>query len=212
MLGYRRADMLSALHGLGRFIVLTRTSSELRGPVFAFADGGWRISDSMVAFPYADDYSFAILQSALHTAWFREKCTTLETRLTYTARTVGGHFPWPQNPDPSAVAAVAEAAAAIIEHRALAFGLGTTLAAQYDVLRRPGRSTLRQLHQRLDQAVLDVYGFDSAGDLLGQLLALNHDVAQRERHKEPVTRPGLPPGQPIGSLSVSSWRFPRPTL
>jgi len=208
MLAYRRAEMLMALAGLPRYIVLTRTSSELRGPVFSFVDPRWRISDSAVAFPFSDDYSFGILQSQLHTAWFREKCTTLETRLTYTSRTVGDHFPWPQDPDRVAVERVANAAAEIIEHRAKAFRIGGNLASQYDVLRRPGRSRLRDLHSELDAAVMDIYGFDPEFDVLSQLLAQNHLVAQREADGERVTKPG-----PVaGTGMVSSWCFPVPRL
>ncbi|MCE0487371.1 DNA methyltransferase [Ornithinimicrobium sediminis] len=208
MLGYRRADMLEALDGFPRYIALTRTSSELRGPVFTFVDPGWHISDSAVAFPFADDYSLGILQSNLHTEWFREKCTTLETRLTYTAKNVGGHFPWPQDPHPDAAERVARAAAAIVDHRAAAFGDGRTLAQQYDVLRRPGRSTLRDLHTELDSAVLEAYGLDPAIDVLTQLLALNHLVAERERAGEAVTRPGAV----NCNCTFSNWAFPAPEL
>lgn len=204
----RRGDLLAAIDGLPRYIALTRTSSELRGPVFSFVDPKFRPSDGVVAFPFSDDYSLGILQSALHTEWFREKCTTLETRLTYTALTVGAHFPWPQNPPPEAVDRVAQAAAAIVDHRAESFRLGVPLARQYDVLRRPGRARLRDLHDELDAAVLEVYGFDPEVDVLAQLLALNHLVAEREKDGEPVTRPG-----PVhGAGMESTWAFPAPEL
>jgi hypothetical protein len=39
-------------------------------------------------------------------------------------------------------------------------------------VRQPGRSRLRDLHEALDRAVLDVYGFDPGEDLLAQILAL----------------------------------------
>lgn len=208
MLGYRRAEMLEALEKLPRYIVLTRTSSELRGPVFSFVDPRFHISDSAVAFPFSDDYSLGVLQSKLHTDWFREKCTTLETRLTYTSKNVGGHFPWPQDPTVEIVDRVAQAAAKIVEHRAKSFSMGVTLAQQYDVLRRPGKSTLRDLHAELDSAVMDAYGFDPHADVLAQLLALNHVLAERERAGDAVTRPG--PAQ--GSGMVSTWAFPVPTL
>lgn len=208
LLGYRREDMLKALEGLPRYIALTRTSSELRGPIFSFVDPRFRPADSAVAFPFYDDYSLGIFQSSLHTAWFREKCTTLETRLTYTSKSVGGHFPWPQDPTPEAVERVGQAAAAIVEHRADAFRLGVSLAKQYDVLRRPGRSGLRDLQEELDAVVIEAYGFDPDVDVLAQLLALNHLVAEKEKNGEPVTRPG-----PVnGAGMISTWAFPAPEL
>jgi hypothetical protein len=44
----------------------------------------------------------------------------------------------------------------------------------------------------LDKAVTIAYGFDGEGDLLTQLLALNLEVASREKRGEPVQAPGLP--------------------
>ena len=144
----------------------------------------------------------------MHVLWFRERCTTLETRLTYTSKTIFEAFPWPQSPAEADVSRVAEAAAKIVEHRAAALGQGVTLAAQYNVLREPGRSKLRGLHDRLDAAVLQAYEFDPSVDALTQLLSLNLEVAQREKDGEPVTPPG-----PVGDkCRISDWRLAPPLL
>jgi hypothetical protein len=58
---------------------------------------------------------------------------------------------------------------------------GITLGEQYDSLRQPGRSRLRDLHDALDRAVLKVYGFDPDEDLLAQLLALSLSLAELEQ-------------------------------
>jgi hypothetical protein len=55
---------------------------------------------------------------------------------------------------------------------------------------------LRDIHERLDNAVLAAYGFSPKTDLLDQLLDLNHTVAQRIVSNEPVTAPGIPPNYP----------------
>ena len=49
-----------------------------------------------MVFPFADDYSFGILQSGIHWAWFTAKCSTLTERFRYTSDTVFDTFPWPQ--------------------------------------------------------------------------------------------------------------------
>lgn len=203
----RRPDYLAAIEGKPRYIALTRTSSELRGPVFSFVDGRFRLADSAVAFPYSDDYSFGVLQSIVHVTWFRERCTTLETRLTYTLKSVFRSFPWPQSPTQDEVSRVATAAAEIVNHRAASFRLGYPLADQYDALRRPGRSTLRDLHEELDAAVLSAYGFGTDEDLLPQILELNLLVAQKEAEGHIVTAPGA---QPWGG-EASTWAWPAPT-
>lgn len=128
--------------------------------VFTFVDAAVHPGDTVVAFTLADDYSFGILQSHAHRAWFEARCTTLETRLAYTSGTVFDPFPWPQQPAPATVTAVTHAAAALLDHRANATAGGTSLAQLYDVLRRPGRSALRTLHNDLDAAVLAAYDFD----------------------------------------------------
>lgn len=202
----RRGELMSAVNGMDRYVALTRTSSELRGPVFAFVDGSFHIEDSAVAFPFDDDYSMGILQSTVHKTWFRERCTTLETRLTYTLNSVFRTFPWPQEPTLQQVNRIAEASASVTEHVGRGFGRGSTLAAQYDVMRRPGDSALRRLHEDLDRAVIDAYGFDPDEDLLTQILELNLLVAQRESEGLDVT----PPGPRGATATPSTWRWPAP--
>jgi len=204
----RRGDYLDAIDGLTRYVALTRTSSEERGPVFAFIDGRFHIDDSVVAFPYDDDYSLGILQSIVHTTWFRERCTTLETRLTYTLGTVFRSFPWPQSPSQDAVDRVAAAMALINLHRSQQFSLGYSLAQQYDALRTPGHSTLRGMHAMLDAAVAEAYGFDTTQNLLTQIFELNLLLAQKEREGQTVTGPGPRPT----SATPSTWFWPAPTL
>lgn len=204
----RRADYLDAVSGMDRYIALSRVSSESRVPIFSFVDGAFHIEDSMVAFPFDDDYSFGVLQSEPHLTWFRERCSTLETRLRYTLTTVFNSFPWPQHPSAEARDRVATAGAAIVNHRAKSFNLGYSLASQYDVLRRPGKSELRDLHEELDQAVLSAYGFDPDEDLLTQIFELNLLVATKEAEGDEVTGPGSQPTR----ISPSAWRWPAPSL
>jgi hypothetical protein len=193
---------------LDRYIAISRVSSDLRGPIFSFVDGSFHIEDSMVAFAYDDDYSFGILQSAPHITWFRQRCSTLETRLRYTLSTVFNSFPWPQDPTEAARNKVAAAAAAIVNHRAKSFGLGYGLASQYDVLLKPGHSDLRDLHTALDSAVLEAYGFDPDEDLLTQVFELNLVLAAKEAAGEAITGPGPQPFD----VAPSTWSWPAPTL
>lgn len=206
MLWRRRMELLTALTGLNRYIAICRVAADARKPVFAFIDGSIRVDDGTVAFPMNDDYSLGILQSNLHERWFRARCSSLETRPRYTSRAVFETFPWPQDPDLVKAQAVADLAALINEERQSAFERGRPLATQYDVLRKPGKSRLRELHEDLDRAVLALYDFDPEVDLLAQLLALNHAVSIAEMRNETVTRPG----PPKGVESRSTWAFPSP--
>lgn len=173
MHSYRREELLRSLEGKERFIVVSRVASELRKPVFEFVPTAWRPSDAVQCFAWDDEYHLGVLQSSLHEAWFRERCSTLKSDLRYTSKTVFNSFPWPQNPSGAAVADVEAATTAIVELRTKYSNLGRSLAQQYATLRDPGSNPLRDAHTALDAAVINLYGFDPADDLLSQLLALN---------------------------------------
>jgi hypothetical protein len=66
------------------------------------------------------------------------------------------------------------------------------LRALYRTLELPGANPLKDAHAALDEAVMTAYGFSAKKDLLGQLLALNLDVAARIERNEQVTAPGVP--------------------
>lgn len=207
-LAWRRDDYFAAKTGVRRYVVLPRVASHQRMPVFTFVDGAFNITDSCVSFPFEDDYSLGILQSSAHITWFRERCSTLKTDLRYTSKSVFQSFPWPQSPSPEDVASVAEASKAIVEHRGTQFRLGYSLGAQYDVLRKPGKSTLRTLHETLDAAVFKAYGFDPSEDVLTQTLELNLLVSERQSRGDSVTGPGAQPTL----VSPSLWSWPAPAL
>jgi len=62
----------------------------------------------------------------------------------------------------------------------------------YRTLELPGKSSLRDAHAALDEAVLKAYGFSAKKPILAQLLDLNLTIAAREKAGEPVTAPGIP--------------------
>jgi hypothetical protein len=186
---YRRADFLAAVDGLDRYIGVSRVASEERLPVFTFIDSSIRPSDAMQCLSADDDYTFGIVQSSLHAAWLRARCSTLESRFRYTTKTIWHSYPWPQDPSDSKIDAVVDAASRLLKLREERLEIDISLVQQYDSLRLPGQNSLRIAHQRLDDAVRDAYGF-SAGDPLQQLLDLNLELARRESAGEPVRGPG----------------------
>lgn len=174
---YRRQDMLTAFENIDRYIALSRVAAEGRATVFCFVDTSIRPDDSLAVIALDDDYSFGVLSSSLHRAWFDERCSKLETRPRYTPTTVWDSFPWPANPSTAEVAKIAGVSKKIIDQRASYLAQGATLKGMYDALRQPGASPLRSLHEELDAAVMDCYGFSDADDKLAQMLALNLAVA-----------------------------------
>src|SRR5262249_44848370 len=101
---------MAAIAPLPRYVACARVTKR---PIFEFISTRIHPDTQLIVFPFPDDYSFGILQSGLHWAWFTAKCSTLTERFRYTSDTVFDTFPWPQSPKPAHVAAVAAVAVAL---------------------------------------------------------------------------------------------------
>lgn len=189
-LGWRRGDMVNAISGLSRYIALSRVSVRTRPSIYAFVSTEIRPADALSVFAFEDDYSFGILNSSFHRAYFEERCSKMRVDLRYTSRTVFDTYPWPQAPTEEAIEMVVTAVERIISFRDERLVAGISLEKQYSSLRDPGRNPLRVLHENLDQAVAAAYGFSSEDDVLAQLLALNQSIAEEERRGVASRRPG----------------------
>jgi hypothetical protein len=198
LLSYPRGDLIAKLHSLNRYIACSRLTKR---PIFEFVASAIRPSDVVMVFPFEDDYSFGILQSGIHWAWFKARCSTFKADWRYTSNTVFDSFPWPQTPDTKQVAAVAKAAVAL---RALRRDLATrhdlSLRAMYASMEDPGKHPLKDAHAALDAAVRAAYGMGARKDPLAFLLDLNQACAEREANGESITGPGLPSGVPSKGL------------
>jgi hypothetical protein len=146
-----------------------------------------------MVFAFADDYSFGVLQSGIHWAWFTAKCSTLTERFRYTSDTVFDTFPWPQSPTLAQVKAVAEAARSLRAlRREIMQNNGWSLRDLYRTLETPGTNRLRDAHAALDSGVRAAYGMKATEDILAFLLKFNLDLAFKESAGESITPPGLP--------------------
>lgn len=201
-LSYPRGELMGKLSGLPRYIACPQVTKR---PTFEFISTEINPNAALVVFPFADDYTFGILQSAFHWEWFKARCSTLKGDFRYTSDTVFDSFPWPQSPDAKAVRAVADAARALRETRArIMTEHGWSLRDLYRAAEKPGRNPLTDAHAALDAAVLAAYGWAAKDDLLTALLALNATVAARIAAGQPVTAPGLPPGTPNPESFIST--------
>ncbi len=181
---------IAAIKTVPRYIAVSRVTKR---PIFEFVSSGIRPDNALVVFPFADDYSFGILSSGLHTAWFKARCSTLKGDFRYTSDTVFDTFPWPQSPTPGQIAEVAAAAVALRGlRREIMAQLGYSLRALYRTLDTPGANPLRAAHTRLDTAVRATYAMPKAADPLAFLLTLNLTLATKEKAGEKITPPGLP--------------------
>ncbi|MCY0992903.1 N-6 DNA methylase [Nannocystis sp. ILAH1] len=198
-LSWRRGEMLAAIAGLARYIACARVT---RRPIFEFVGRHIRPSDALVVFALADDYSFGVLQSALHWQWFTARCSTLKRDYRYTSSTVWGAFPWPQAPTAAQVHHIAAAARALRQVRAAEMERHHASRRElYRSLDTPGRTPLRDAHEALDEAVRAAY--DLRGDPLRFLLDLNLELAEQERAGHPIVGPGLAALSPSPELQAA---------
>jgi SAM-dependent methyltransferase len=189
-LSYPRSDLIKVLSALPRYIACARVTKR---PIFEVIDSRVRPNDMVVVFTFPDDYSFGLLQSGLHWAWFTARCSTLTERFRYTSDTVYYSFPWPQKPAEKAILAVADAAVALRGLRSeIMDKRGWSLRDLYRMLEKPGENPLRTAQATLDDAVRAAYGMGKDDDPLAFLLALNQRLASGEIPAEQATPPGLP--------------------
>ncbi|PCC72331.1 Type II restriction/modification system, DNA methylase subunit YeeA [Nannocystis exedens] len=198
-LSWRRGEMLAAIAALARYVACVRVT---RRPIFEFVSPQIRPSDALVVFALDDDYSFGVLQSALHWQWFTARCSTLKRDYRYTSSTVWGAFPWPQAPSARQISRIAEAARTLRQVRAAALERHDLSRRElYRTLDPPGPSPLRDAHEALDEAVRAAYGL--RGDPLRFLLDLNVELAERERSGQAIIGPGLAALAPDAALRAA---------
>jgi hypothetical protein len=146
-----------------------------------------------MVFAFEDDYSFGVVASSPHIAWYLAKCSTMKADPRYTTSSIWDTFPWPQSPSQKQVEAVAFAAQALRAARNRAMqDHRMSLRDLYRQMELPGKNVIKDLHAELDRAVLEAYGFDPHMDLLAQILHLNGEVATKEASRQRVQKPGLP--------------------
>lgn len=204
-LGWRRPDLIEAIRAKPRYIALSRVAVWTRQSVYAFVSPAIRPADALQVFAFDDDYSFGILHSTCHRAYFEERCSNMRVDLRYTPNTVWDTYPWPQAPSDEDVLAVARAAADLIEFRDEQIASGISLQKLYNSLRDPGSNKLRTLQEALDLAVMRAYGFDPEEEVLAQLLALNQSIAQQER--DGFSEPRAPGAYGLSGVRITSSRI-----
>jgi hypothetical protein len=184
-----RPEVISLLKTLPRYIACSRVTKR---PIFEFISPVVHPNEALVAFTFADDYSFGVLQSGIHWEWFKARCSTFKADFRYTSDTVFATFPWPQKPSAKQIRAVADAACELRAlRRQIMDANGWSLRDLYRTLETPGDNKLRDAHAALDTAVRATYGMKEKDDILAFLLKLNLELADKESKGESIAPPGL---------------------
>lgn len=186
-----RPELRSALTGKTRKIVTPEVSKHR---IFVWMPIQTLCNQQTLIFARDDDYFLGVLHSRPHELWARATGTQLrevESGFRYTPTTTFETFPcpWPPGQEPAGdprVAAIAEAARELVEQRDR--WLNPPDASEDELKRRTLTNLYNQrptwltlAHRRLDEAVLDAYGWPpdvGNEELLARLLALNGERAR----------------------------------
>lgn len=169
-------------------------------------------SHACFVFPVQEDRWLSVLQSRVHEVWARLLSSSLEDRLRYAPSDCFETFPFPE---PSAFARLDGIGAQLHEARAKYLSAnGVGLTTTYNRLKdeseqAPELVALRALHEKLDRAVLDAYGWHDVAvppfcapspeafstfedSVLDRLFALNEARAAEEARSSAASPPAKP--------------------
>ena len=198
--GRPRPDLRAAVDGLRRFIVTVETSKH---KPFVFLPADVCPDHKLYVVASDDAWILGVLSSRGHGVWALAAGGTLEDRPTWTNTTCFLPFPFPMATDLQR-ARIHDLGEALDAHRRHQQGLhpaltltgiynvldklrsGETLTAKDKLIHEQGVvSVLKQIHDDLDAAVFEAYGWptDLADEqILERLVALNAERADEERN------------------------------
>ena len=199
LFGRRNTELRAALRDMPRYIATVETSKHR---FFVFLDASILPDNKLVNIALDDAYYLGVLSSFIHVMWALAAGGTLEDRPVYTKTVCFEPFPFPVC-DEKQKARIRELGEQLDAHRKKQQALHPklTITDMYNVLEKLRKdepltdkekltheqglvSVLKQIHQELDSAVLDAYGWtDSLTDeeILTRLVELNRERAAEER-------------------------------
>ncbi|MFL1455051.1 class I SAM-dependent DNA methyltransferase [Marinobacter sp. GN3S48] len=177
------ADLRNAISGLERYIATTRTAKHR---LFQFVPGNLVAESKIVAIALESPLHLGVLSSRIHVIWALAQGSMVESRPNYNHTECFNRFPFPEpsKTHSDAICALAERLDAHRKRQQTEFPW-LTLTAIYNVVERLNRgeplsakekviheqglvSMLKEIHDELDHAVLEAYGWsDLAENLVG---------------------------------------------
>ncbi len=155
-----RPELYRRLAGMARVLATSQVNPHL---AFALMPADWIYSQKAILFCDESFAGFAVVQSRIHELWARSFSSTSMELASYTPSDCYETFPFPEDhPANAALDAIGrayhEARAALMAREEI--GLTELYNRFHDPARTDGGiAELRRLHDRMDRAVLDAYGW-----------------------------------------------------
>ena len=156
----RALNLYSAVRGLERVLAISQVTTHV---AFSFLPTGMVYGHTLVLCPFGSYAAFSVLQSRPHEIWARHFGSSLEDRLRYTPSDCFETFPFPA--DWQSLPELETAGRDYYEFRVHLMerngeGLTRTYNRFHDYYENnPDFERLRTLHDQIDRAVLDAYGW-----------------------------------------------------
>ncbi len=182
LFGSPAVEMRAALAPLARYIAANAQGKRI---CFTWQEPTTCPSNLTNVFAFEDDYAMGILTSRIHIEWARAQSSTLEDRYRYTPTSAFETFPWPQPTSEQREDVAALARELIGRRQEICAERGIGLTRLYNEVDDGAYADLRDLHERLDEAVAEAYGWpqSAAHDPAESnrcLLELNRQIANGE--------------------------------
>ena len=158
----RVPEIREHLDRYGRVLVVAQTSAHR---AFAFVSAEYTIANTLIVFLLHAWSSFAALQSRVHEAWVNCVASSLTENVRYTPSDCFETFPFPK-PDPRTIIPELESVGQELYDARAKYMVDTNrgLTKTYNAIKDPACDEpriveLRRLHEEMDRAVLDAYGW-----------------------------------------------------
>jgi hypothetical protein len=131
---------------------------------FSFLPPDWIYSQQLILFDLESNGAFATLQSRVHEVWVRFLASSMKDDLRYTPSDCFATFPFPENFDDDPT--LEEIGTRYIDERStICLQSNQGLTKTYNRFHDPHEKSseiahLRELHEAMDRAVLEAYGWD----------------------------------------------------
>lgn len=179
-----RPEMRKSLTNLSCYFVVPRLS---KWYVFLPAKTNWLPNDSTVIVASDDFYILGILTSKIHRLWVQKQSSTLKGDTRYTHKTCFETFAFPQIQNKKVIEKIRNKTIELHQYRTEQMEKKQWVITQlYNKFFHEPASKLYQLHQQLDNLVMQAYGFKSDDNILEKLLELNLELADKEQRGEKV--------------------------
>jgi hypothetical protein len=188
--GERRPAMREALKSVSLYFAVPQTSKWV---IFLPCPLHWLPNARTRVVACDDFYILGILTSNVHRTWVKAQSSTLKGDTSYTHNTCFETFPFPQTTDPNLIASIRSIAQDLHDYRSAQMEKKQWgITKLYNEYFHEPTSQLYKLHAKLDQLVLQAYGFKPDEDLLTKLLELNQGLAEKEKQGEAIVGPWAP--------------------